>query len=103
MLKALIWCLTAVGLIPALCLACTGGLSLIAQHQVESGLRGTIPSGREVFRHDSYAFIQIGPARISFYPRCWAVVVLLVGILLVVVALFVTLHVSYPDLGQHSA
>jgi hypothetical protein len=47
----------------------------------------------EVYRHDEY--FQIGPLRMSSYPRLWAALLVVGGAILMVSGTFIILHVAY--------
>jgi hypothetical protein len=91
-LKAVIWCLTIIGLTPAMVLAVAalafGWLSSPSIAIPPEEASGT----RLVLR--SSTWFQIGPIRIDdWHPRVWAAAIIAVGIVLIMLALFALLHV----------
>jgi hypothetical protein len=87
-LKTVIWCFTIIGLTPALLLA----LLALAFTALAGETRPPTPRAVPVLR--SNFWLQVGPIRLEdWHPRAWASMVLAVGAVLIIVALFFLLHV----------
>ena len=91
--KAAIWCLTIIGLTPALVLALAALVfeSLHRSKDLAPTEEGS--SSQVVFQH--HFWVQIGPIRVeNWHPRAWAAILIAAGAILIVIALFFLLHVS---------
>jgi hypothetical protein len=86
-MKALLWLLVAVGLLPCVFLALAG-----LPYWRLVGRRQSLGSG-DVLVHDEYFRVEAGFFSLEIYPRLWAFVVLGLGVLAIVVALVALLHV----------
>lgn len=92
-LKVVIWCLTIVGLTPAVFLAFAALVFGLLRNPTAVISPDAPPELRTVALRDSFWF-QIGPIRVEeWHPRVWAGVVLAVGIASIVIALIALLHV----------
>ena len=86
--KTVIWCVTIMGLTPAFLLA----LLALASAALAGETRSPTPEAILVLR--SNYCLQAGPIRLEdWHPRAWASMVLAVGAVLIMVALFFLLHV----------
>lgn len=95
MLKLLIWCCTLVGLLPVAWLLFTGAATLATAKATEQQVRDLLPSfpGGNIDTHLHDSYFAVGPLRMTWFPRGWAVAAASVGVTLLFVGLVFLLHV----------
>jgi hypothetical protein len=97
-MKTAIWIISLLGLAPIayICVAGAGSLwssESKAQERLVQQLSRMSRGDVQVHIHDSYSYLVVGPRRVAWHPRRWAIAAGAIGILLVLGSLLMLLHV----------
>ena len=91
MLKAAFWCSLAMALVPLAILLMVGAMTLSSERIVERQMEKTYPPTNDVHFHERC--IGVGPFRMEWHPRAWALSLAGAGAVLIVLAYAYILHI----------
>lgn len=99
-MKIFAWCVVGVGLLPCIWIGLMG-LILRQQMALIERTLGMYRNSPNVHWHDPYYRVQFGVGTLELYPRLWAIMLLMGGIVAIIVALVFLMHVPLAE-SKHS-